>query len=170
MIRRPLTVAAVSVAGLLAFAACGSESEPVVKAVAPAPQYPTPFQVYYDLTHPDVAQVRTPSPFQVYYEQTHPDFGARPRRPVLHLNTGDAKDHAGYGSVQGRHNGDAKDHLGYGPVQEQFNGDAKDHPSRLIPALRAPAPSVLQLVAEFAESEGLTGLSPAFLQPAPVQK
>jgi hypothetical protein len=147
MIRRPLTVASVSVAGLLALAACGSESEPVVEAAAPAPQSPTPFEVYYDLTHPDVAQVRTPSPFQVYYEQTHPDFGAQPRRPVLHLNTGDAKDHAGYG-----------------PVQVQLNGDAKDHPGYGL------APTVQQLVAEFAESEGLTGLSPAFLQPVPVQK
>jgi hypothetical protein len=164
MIRRPLTVAAVSVAGLLAFAACGSESDQVVEAVAPAPQYPTPFQVYYDLTHPDVAQVQTPSPFQVYYEQTHPDFGARPRRPVLHLNTGDAKDHAGYGPVQVQLNGDAKDHPGYGPAQVQLNGDAKDHPGY------GPAQTVQQLVAEFAESEGLTGLSPAFLQPAPVQK
>jgi hypothetical protein len=80
----------------------------------------------------------------VYYEQTHPEFTAQARRPVLHLNTGDAKDHPGYGSVKAQLNGDAKDHPGYSSVQEQ---------------------SFQAQLAELAELEGLTGLSPAFLQP-----
>jgi hypothetical protein len=151
MIRRPLTVAAVSVAGLLALAACGSESETVVEAAAPAPQSPTPFEVYYDLTHPDVVQPQTLSPFEVYYDLTHPDaVTPQPRAP----ESVNQLEHRALEASRQR-------------APESVN--QLEHRALEASRQRVPAPT-LQQVADYAQSAGLTGLSPAFLQPAPVQK
>jgi hypothetical protein len=131
MIRRPLTVAAAGVAGLLGLAACGSDSsEPTVRAASPAPQAVTPFDVYYDLTHPDVATAAGPaaqvaSPFDVYYDLTHPD--------VVNIRT---------------------------RAPESVN--QLEHRANV-----AWENQVLSQLADLAEEEGLTGLSPAFLQPIP---
>ena len=131
MIRRPLTVAAAGVAGLLGLAACGSDgSEPTVRAASPAPQAVTPFQVYYEMTHPDVAKAagpaaQAPSPFDVYYDLTHPDVVQVQTRAPESVNQLDQR------------------------------------------AKMAWENQVLSQLADLADGEGLTGLSPAFLQPIP---
>jgi hypothetical protein len=157
------SIAAVGLAGVIALAAaCGSEKDQVTvpagqpRVVAPSPQ----------------------AAYDHYYKVTHP-------APKVRLN-GDAKDHPGFGQIEPRSGvaqvpGDAKDHPNYAGGQPRSNGDAKDHPNyggsaggQVRYALRAP---VRQLPENFREAfqaelsalaaqEGLTGLSPAFLQSA----
>jgi hypothetical protein len=149
MIRRPLTVAAAGVAGLLALAACGSDSsEPTVRA-APAPQVVAPFDVYYDLTHPDDVQAAGPaaqvvSPFDVYYDLTHPDDVQVPTRAPESVNQ----------------------------LEHRANLAAQQRAPESVNQLDQRAKvawenKVLAQLADLANDEGLTGLSPAFLQPIP---
>jgi hypothetical protein len=160
------SIAAVGLAGVLAFVvACGSEDQVTAPAgqprvVAPSPQ--AAYEHYYDVTHP---------------------------APKVRLN-GDAKDHPGFGQIESRPAiapGDAKDHPAYGQIEPEpgpvgtpdWPGDAKDHSGfgggaggQVRYALVAPAQPLPEnyrevFVAELsalAAQEGVTGLSPAFLQ------
>ena len=164
------TIAAVGFAGVVALAACGTDDQVAKPAAQPAnaSQSATEaFQHYYDVTHPE--------------PKTVPAFN------------GDAKDHPQYGQIESpAFNGDAKDHPNYGGtkvyvpsiVQQQpatWPGDAKDHPNygQSEPAvwplrtavstnLDAQRVSMQVELGALAERDGLTGLSPAFLQRAEV--
>jgi hypothetical protein len=169
MIRRPLTVAAAGVAGLLGLAACGSDSsEPTVRAASPAPQAVTPFDVYYDLTHPDVATAAGPaaqvaSPFDVYYDLTHPDVvNIRTRAP----ESVNQLEHRANVAQQQR----APESVNQ--LEHRANVAQQQRASESVNQLDQRAKvawenQVLSQLADLAEEEGLTGLSPAFLQPIP---
>ena len=159
------SIAVVGLAGVLALAACGTDDQ----STQPADQ-------------PEVVSRDADAAFQHYYDVTHP----APKT----VFSGDAKDHPRYNPSDAvvvpdivlppEWPGDAKDHPRYSHVAIPVsNGDAKDHPNygsngtgdtRL--ALQAPVSEDPQAfrtafqaeLASLAESEGLTGLSPAFLQ------
>jgi hypothetical protein len=144
MIRRSLTVAAAGVAGLVGLAACGSDgAEPVVQA-APAPGAITPFEAYYELTHPDVVQPAPVvlSPFEAYYELTHPGVAQPAPRAPESVN-------------QLEHRAEVAQQTRAPESVNQLDHRAEVAEQQLLQAQ----------LADFAEAEGLTGLSPAFLQP-----
>jgi hypothetical protein len=172
--------AAVGLASAFALAACGAEEQVVQPAAEPAgasQDASEAFQYYYDITHsqPAGASQDASEAFQYYYDITH----SQPQQPAFN---GDAKDHPGYGGQveSPAFNGDAKDHPGYGGQVESpaFNGDAKDHPGygqiepagsqvlalRVSTNLEDQRASMQVELAALADREGLTGLSPAFLQ------
>ena len=144
MIRRPLTVAAAGVAGLLGLAACGSDgSEPTVRAASPAPQAVTPFDVYYDLTHPDVVQVQTRAPESVNQLEHRAAMAQQQRAP----ESANQLEHRA------------------AMVQQQRATESVNQLDQR--AKMAWENQVLSQLADLADGEGLTGLSPAFLQPIP---
>jgi hypothetical protein len=163
MIRRSLTVAAAGVAGLLGLAACGGDSaEQVVKA-APAPQALTPFEVYYEQTHPDAARPAPVvlSPFQVYYEQTHPDAAQPAPRAPESVNQLEHRAEM----AQRRRAPESVNQLEHRAEMAQRQG-APESVNQLEHRAQVAEQQRLQAqLADFAEAEGLTGLSPAFLQP-----
>jgi hypothetical protein len=133
------SIAAVGLAGVLALAAaCGSEDQVTVPAAQPRVVAPSPeaaYEHYYDVTHP---------------------------APKVWLN-GDAKDHPGYGQLESKPaivSGDAKDHPNFGNRaggQIRYSLKATASPKNFREAFQAE-------LTELAAREGLTGLSPAFLQ------
>ena len=143
------SIAAVGLAGVLVFAACGTDEQVAVPAA-----------------QPEVAVQDANAAYQYYYDVTHP-------APQTKFN-GDAKDHTGYGQIT-----PASDNAAGWP------GDAKDHPrygssagGSIRFALRAPvrpAPEDFRTafqaeLSELVAREGLTGLSPAFLQEVAVDE
>jgi hypothetical protein len=191
------SIAAVGIAGVVALAACGTDDQVAQPAAQPAgaSQSATEaFQHYYDVTHPEpktaAASQSATEAFRHYYDVTHPE----PKTAAAF--NGDAKDHPNYGAQTESpvFNGDAKDHPNYGranvyvpsivqPAGEPagWPSDAKDHPNygQSEPAvwpLRTAVSTNLEAqrvafqveLAALAENEGLTGLSPAFLQRAEV--
>ena len=174
--------AAVGLASALALAACGAEeqvAEPASRPAVASKNAADAFQYYYDVTHPAPAAPKANSAFDHYYDVTHP-------APKTKVFSGDAKDHPRYNpGATAEWPGDAKDHPRYAHTAPSAipvsNGDAKDHPGygQIEPAgspvlgLQAPvrphpALSFQAELASLAASEGLTGLSPAFLQPVQV--
>jgi hypothetical protein len=166
MIRRSLTVAAAGVAGLLGLAACGSDgAEPVVRAAAPAPQAVTPFEAYYELTHPDVVQPAPVvlSPYGIYYELTHPDVVNVPTRAPESVNQ---LEHRANMAQQQRapESVNQLEHRANMAQQQRAPESVNQLDQRAKVALEN---QVLSQLADLAAEEGLTGLSPAFLQPIP---
>ena len=140
MIRRPLTVAAAGVAGLLGLAACGSDSsEPVVRAASPAPQ--AAFDVYYDLTHPDVVHVQRRAP-ESANQLEHRAMVAQQQRAPESVNQ--------------------LEHRAMAHKRAPESVNQLEHRAQVVQEKLLQAQ-----LAELAEEEGLTGLSPAFLQPIP---
>ena len=135
------------------------------------------FQHYYDVTrpaprkavtlngdakdHPGYGQIspaaqKAAEAFQHYYDVTRP----APRKAVTF--NGDAKDHPRYGQIESpAFNGDAKDHPGYGQTEPAGN---QVLPLRASQNLDAQRVSMQVELAALAIRDGLTGLSPAFLQ------
>ena len=180
-------IAAVGLAGVLALAACGTDDQ-ITQPAQPASashDAAAAFQHYYDVTRPQQpasASQDAAAAFQHYYDVTHP----APESPKFN---GDAKDHRGYNPEKAGATavwpGDAKDHPRYAHIAPGAiavsNGDAKDHPgygqiqwaggavqalrTAVSPSQQDPRAVFLAEVASFAENEGLTGLSPAYLQP-----
>ena len=130
------SIAVVGIAGVLALAACGTDDQVAEPAARPAN-----------------AHQRATEAFQHYYDVTHPE-------PKTAPSNGDAKDHPRY-----RHvaipvaNGDAKDHPGYGSIEP-----AGGQVLALRVSLQDQRVSMQVELAALAERDGLTGLSPAFLQ------
>jgi hypothetical protein len=157
--RRSLAV--VGFAGVLALAACGTDdqiTQPAARPASASQDAAAAFQHYYDVTHPE--------PKTAIFNgdaKDHPRYGGQVESPAFN---GDAKDHPRYSHVAiPVAYGDAKDHPGYGQIEP---AGSQVLALRVSPSLQDQRASMQVELAALAERDGLTGLSPAFLQRAQV--